>query len=80
MIKQGNIIDYLGFEDITEYWELLSGYNKGYNEITSEWSKISNLHKKVVKFVNAHLSRKYNITIHETVPAYLLGKLIRRFL
>ncbi|XP_076246342.1 angiotensin-converting enzyme [Calliopsis andreniformis] len=64
-----------GAKDSMEYWELLSGYNNGYSKIIYEWEKISNLHKKLVKFVSTNLSHKYKIAINETVPAYLLGSL-----
>ncbi|XP_076629285.1 angiotensin-converting enzyme [Colletes latitarsis] len=64
-----------GAKDVTEYWELLSGYSDGYNKIKYEWSKIENLHKKVLKFIGNNLSHKYNITMNETIPAHLLGSL-----
>ncbi|XP_076766424.1 angiotensin-converting enzyme [Xylocopa sonorina] len=62
-------------KDIAEYWELLSGYSNGYSNIKYEWSKIANLHKKVLKFVIVNLSQKYGITINDTIAAYLLGSL-----
>ncbi|XP_015430692.1 PREDICTED: angiotensin-converting enzyme-like [Dufourea novaeangliae] len=62
-------------KDVTQYWELLSGYTDGYEKVKYEWSKITNLHKKVLKYVMNNLSRKYNIDMNETIPAYLLGSL-----
>ncbi|XP_012521401.1 angiotensin-converting enzyme 2 [Monomorium pharaonis] len=62
-------------EDIKNYWEMLSGHPDGYDKINSEWSRINNLHKKIVKFIGTNLARKYNITINDTLPAYLLGSL-----
>ncbi|XP_043265604.1 angiotensin-converting enzyme-like [Colletes gigas] len=62
-------------KDVTEYWELLSGYSDGYNKIKYQWRKIENLHKKVLKFIGNNLSQKYNITINDTIPAHLLGSL-----
>ncbi|CAL7934213.1 unnamed protein product [Xylocopa violacea] len=58
-----------------EYWELLTGYSGGYEKIKYEWSRIANLHKKVLKFVIVNLSQKYDITINDTIAAYLLGTL-----
>lgn len=65
----------LGAKDVAEYWELLSGYSNGYNEIKYEWNKIATLHKKILRFVIINLSQKYNITMDNTIPANLLGKL-----
>ncbi|XP_071647514.1 angiotensin-converting enzyme isoform X1 [Temnothorax longispinosus] len=64
-----------GMENVKEYWEMLSGYSDGYDKIHSEWSRINNLHKKIVKFISTNLARKYDITINDTLPAYLLGSL-----
>lgn len=75
MYQRENVHFVLGAKDVTEYWELLSGYNDGYNKIKYEWSKIANLHKKVLTFVINNLSHKYKITMNDTIPAYLLGKL-----
>lgn len=52
---------------------MLSGYRDGYDKINSEWNRINNLYKKVIKFINANLARKYEITMNDTLP-YLLGK------
>lgn len=54
---------------------MLSGYSGGYEKINSEWSRINNLHKKIVKFISTNLARKYDIIINDTLPAYLLGKI-----
>ncbi|XP_011703088.1 PREDICTED: angiotensin-converting enzyme 2-like [Wasmannia auropunctata] len=62
-------------ENVKEYWEMLSGYSGGYDKINGEWSRINNLYKKIVKFIGSNLARKYNITINDTLPAYLLGSL-----
>ncbi|XP_053978934.1 angiotensin-converting enzyme-like [Hylaeus volcanicus] len=62
-------------KDVAEYWELLSGFSDGYEKINYEWSKVANLHKKVVQFVKNSLSHKYNVTMDDTIPAYLLGSL-----
>nr|XP_034173869.1 angiotensin-converting enzyme-like [Osmia lignaria]XP_034173870.1 angiotensin-converting enzyme-like [Osmia lignaria] len=62
-------------KDVTSYWELLSGYNDGYNKIKYEWSKVSNLHKKILKFAINNLSQKYKIPMNDTMPAYLSGSL-----
>nr|XP_031845275.1 angiotensin-converting enzyme-like isoform X1 [Nomia melanderi] len=64
-----------GAKDVTEYWELLSGFPDGYNKIKYEWNKIADLHKKLLKHVMNNFSHKYHITMNETVPAYLLGSL-----
>ncbi|KAG5326635.1 ACE enzyme, partial [Pseudoatta argentina] len=64
-----------GVKNVEEYWEMLSGYSGGYDKINSEWSRINNLHKKIVKFVGTNLARKYNVTINDTLPAYLLDSL-----
>lgn len=68
-----NIITILGAKDVTEYWELLSGFPGGYNKIKYEWNTIANLHKKLLKHIMNNFSYKYHITMNETVPAYLLG-------
>ena len=77
ILNENNIQIYLivGIKNVEEYWEMLSGYSGGYDKINSEWSRINNLHKKIVKFVGTNLARKYNVTINDTLPAYLLGKL-----
>jgi len=62
-------------KNVQEYWEMLSGYSGGYDKINSEWSRINNLHKKIVKFIGKNLARKYDISINDTIPAYLLGKI-----
>ncbi|XP_077255351.1 angiotensin-converting enzyme isoform X2 [Temnothorax americanus] len=64
-----------GMENVKKYWEMLSGYSDGYDKIHGEWSRIDNLHKKIVKFIGANLARKYDIAINDTLPAYLLGSL-----
>ena len=76
MTKRENVVDSIsGAKGTAEYWELLSGYNNGYNKIKYEWSKISNLHEKIFKFVKTNLSHKYEVAINDTIPGYLLGKL-----
>ncbi|XP_025987532.2 angiotensin-converting enzyme 2 isoform X2 [Solenopsis invicta] len=62
-------------KDVKDYWEMLSGYSDGYDKMNSEWSRINNLYKKIVKFIGTNLAQKYNITINDTIPAYLLGSL-----
>ncbi|XP_018358585.1 PREDICTED: angiotensin-converting enzyme-like [Trachymyrmex cornetzi] len=64
-----------GIKNVEEYWEMLSGYSDGYDKINSEWSRINNLHKKIVKYVGTNLARKYNVTMNDTLPAYLLDSL-----
>ncbi|KAL0108223.1 hypothetical protein PUN28_015047 [Cardiocondyla obscurior] len=64
-----------GMDDVKEYWEMLSGYSGGYDKIIGQWSRINNLHKKIVKFISTNLAQKYNVTINDTVPVYLLGSL-----
>ncbi|XP_011864339.1 PREDICTED: angiotensin-converting enzyme-like isoform X2 [Vollenhovia emeryi] len=64
-----------GAKNVEEYWEMLSGYSGGYDKINSEWSRINNLYGKIVKFIGTNLARKYDITINDTLPAYLLGSL-----
>lgn len=54
---------------------MLSGYSGGYDKINSEWSRINNLHKKIIKFISTNLAQKYVITTNDTLPAYLLGKI-----
>lgn len=66
----------IGVKDVKEYWEMLSGYSGGYDKINSEWSRINNLHKKIVKFISTNLVQKYDIAINDTLPAYLLGKIM----
>nr|XP_003703938.1 PREDICTED: angiotensin-converting enzyme-like [Megachile rotundata]XP_012142021.1 PREDICTED: angiotensin-converting enzyme-like [Megachile rotundata]XP_012142022.1 PREDICTED: angiotensin-converting enzyme-like [Megachile rotundata] len=64
-----------GAKDVTTYWELLSNYDEGYYRIQNEWSKIANLHKKILKFAISNLSQKYKIPVNDTAPAYLFGSL-----
>nr|XP_033336787.1 angiotensin-converting enzyme-like isoform X1 [Megalopta genalis] len=64
-----------GAPDFIQYWESLSGYKNGYENIKYEWSKITNLHKKILRHVLNNLSHKYNFHANETIPAYLLGSL-----
>ena len=66
-----------GAKNVREYWEMLSGYYDGYNKIHNEWSRINNLHKKIVKFINSNLAQKHEFTVNDTLPAYLLGGLQR---
>lgn len=54
---------------------MLSGYPNGYEKINSEWSRINNLHKKIVKFISANIAQKYEMTANDTL-SYLLGKTI----
>lgn len=65
----------IGAKNVREYWEMLSGYYDGYNKIYNEWSRINNLHKKIVKFINSNLAQKHEFTVNDTLPAYLLGKI-----
>ncbi|CAK9795323.1 Angiotensin-converting enzyme, partial [Anthophora quadrimaculata] len=60
---------------VTEYWELLSGFSEGYDKIKYDWNRLTNLHKKILKFAINNLSQKYKITLTDTIPAYLLGSL-----
>lgn len=62
-----------GAKSVREYWEMLSGYHDGYNKINNEWSRINNLHKKIVKFISSNLAQKYEFTENDTIPAYLFG-------
>lgn len=62
-------------KDVKDYWEMLSGYSGGYDKIKSEWSRINNLYKKIRKFISTNLAQKYDVTINDTLPAYLLGKI-----
>lgn len=64
----------LGAKDVSEYWELLSGYSDGYDKIGYKWNRIIDLHKKILKFAITTLTKKYNINMNDTIPAYLLGK------
>lgn len=64
-----------GAKDVSEYWELLSGYSNGYNKIRYKWNRIIDLHKKILKFAITTLTKKYNVNINDTIPAYLLGTL-----
>ncbi|XP_029161512.1 angiotensin-converting enzyme-like [Nylanderia fulva] len=66
-----------GVKNVREYWEMLSGHHDGYNKINNEWSRINNLYKKIVKFISSNLAQKYEFTINDTIPAYLLGGLQR---
>lgn len=64
-----------GAENVKEYWEVLSGYSDGYDKIHNEWSRINNLYKKVIKFIDMNFAQKYEFTVNDTLPAYLLGGL-----
>ncbi|XP_076655496.1 angiotensin-converting enzyme [Halictus rubicundus] len=64
-----------GAKDVTQYWELLSGYKDGYEQIKYEWTRIARLHKKILQHVRNNLSHKYKIDANQTIPAYLLGSL-----
>ncbi|XP_076296996.1 angiotensin-converting enzyme [Lasioglossum baleicum] len=64
-----------GAKDVTQYWELLSGYEDGYEKIKYEWNKIANLHKKILQHVRNNLSHKYKVDANQSIPAYLLGSL-----
>ncbi|XP_014475426.1 PREDICTED: angiotensin-converting enzyme-like [Dinoponera quadriceps] len=64
-----------GAKNVEEYWEMLAGYPDAYEKIRSEWSRIDIFHKKILKFIGTNLSKKYGITINDTIPAHLLGSL-----
>ncbi|XP_043492223.1 angiotensin-converting enzyme-like isoform X1 [Polistes fuscatus] len=64
-----------GINSAVEYWEMLSGYPDGYEQIKSQWNGILNLHKTILEFSRNHLSQKYGINLTETIPAHLLGSL-----
>ncbi|EFN81186.1 Angiotensin-converting enzyme [Harpegnathos saltator] len=64
-----------GAKNVEEYWEMLAGYPDAYEKIRNEWSRINNLHKKILKFIGTNLSKKYGIIINDTLPAHLLGSL-----
>lgn len=66
---------FIGAENVKEYWEVLSGYSDGYDKIHNEWSRINNLYKKVIKFIDMNFAQKYEFTVNDTLPAYLLGKM-----
>jgi len=70
-----NVILVIDVDNIDKYWEMLSGYSDGYNKINNEWNRINYLHRKVLRFVSMNLAKKYGITINDTIPAYLLGKM-----
>lgn len=54
---------------------MLSGYSHAYDKINNEWNRINTVYKTIVKFIGANLAQKYKITVNDTVPAYLLGKI-----
>lgn len=54
---------------------MLAGYPDAYEKINNEWSQINSLHKKIVKFIGTNLSKKYGITVNDTLPVHLLGKM-----
>ncbi|XP_015176464.1 PREDICTED: angiotensin-converting enzyme-like [Polistes dominula] len=64
-----------GINSAVEYWEMLSGYPEGYEQIKSQWNGILNLHKNILEFSRNHLSQKYGINLTDTIPAHLLGSL-----
>lgn len=57
------------------YWEMLSAYPDGYEDLKSYWDEISSLHKSLVNLVSDRLSAKYKISLNKAVPAHLLGSL-----
>lgn len=63
----------LDVNNVEEYWEMLSVYPNGYEDIKSQWNRISSLHKIILEFARTHLSHKYGINLTETIPAHLLG-------
>lgn len=67
---------FAGAKNVEEYWEMLAGYSDAYEKIRNEWSNINKLHKKILKFIGTNLSKKYGITVNETLPVHLLGKMI----
>lgn len=54
---------------------MLAGYRDAYEGIKNDWRRIKYLHNKILKFVSANLAQKYGITVNDTLPAYLLGKM-----
>ncbi|KAL6425876.1 hypothetical protein ACFW04_008893 [Cataglyphis niger] len=66
-----------GAKNVKEYWEMLSGYSDGYDKVSNEWSRINNLHKKILKFISTNLAQKHELVVNDTLPAYLLGGLHR---
>ncbi|XP_047345333.1 angiotensin-converting enzyme 2-like isoform X1 [Vespa velutina] len=62
-------------DNVKEYWEMLSVYPNGYEDIKTQWNRISSLHKIILEFARTHLSHKYGINLTETIPAHLLGSL-----
>ncbi|XP_032684214.1 angiotensin-converting enzyme 2-like isoform X2 [Odontomachus brunneus] len=62
-------------KNVEEYWEMLAGYPDAYEKIRNEWSQFNTLHKKILKFIGTNLSKKYGITVNDTLPVYLLGSL-----
>ncbi|KAI4495442.1 hypothetical protein M0802_008656 [Mischocyttarus mexicanus] len=64
-----------GIDSVLEYWELLSGFPNGYEQMKSQWTGIWSLHKNIIEFSRNHLSQKYGINLTETIPAHLLGSL-----
>lgn len=65
----------IGAKNVKEYWEMLSGYSDGYDKVSNEWSRINNLHKKILKFISTNLAQKHEFVVNDTLPAYLLGKI-----
>lgn len=64
-----------GKSGVREYWEMLSGYDKGYEHAKQEWLKISAVHKKIFNYVKKRLSHKYSDAVeNNTLAAHLLGK------
>lgn len=55
---------------------MLSGYSDGYDKVNNEWSRINNLYKKILKFISTNLAQKHEFVVNDTLPAYLLGKII----
>lgn len=63
-------------ESVPNYWELLSGYTDGYDNMKNMWVEITELHKKLVTYVRNRLAQKYKTTFSDdAIPAYLLGSL-----
>lgn len=53
---------------------MLSEYDNGYKEAKDKWNEITELHRRVVKFIQRRLARKYENSIaNDTLPAHLLG-------
>lgn len=62
-------------KNVEEYWEMLAGYPDAYEKIRNEWSQFNTLHKKILNFIGTNLSKKYGITVNDTLPVHLLGKM-----